>query len=571
MRFNKKSSGKDFRYYGIEDVKNENGKYVTRVVKSFGKHSDLLKQDLGGLTPEEWCRQEIERLNASSDEGKIYFSLDSRKRFEEGQDTKLKAAPLLLLPLFQKLKLKSVFKKIAKKHKYEFDLNKIFTLLTIARILDPSSKRATLKAAERYPGFQDIQEHQIYRGLEILAEHLDEIQAAIYKNSTALLPRSTGVLYYDCTNFFFEIDEPSGMRQFGISKEHRPNPIVQMGLFMDAKGIPLAFCIQPGNSSEQVSMKPLEQKLLRDFGCAEFVVCTDAGLSSLANRRFNSLNNRAFITAQSVKTLKKHLKEWALSPEGWRCGKGNETYDLRQLDPNADLHRIFYKERWIKEHDFEQRLIVSYSREYKNYSWALREDQIARAQAVIARGGKGVKTTNLNDCRRFIKNIATTTDGEVAETTHAYLDYEKIAQEAQYDGFYAVCTNLEDDVSDIIRVNKYRWQIERCFRVMKSEFKARPVYLQRDTRIRAHFLTCFTALLIFRILQELLEQAGVETTDTGLLDALRDMELTRTASGHYVPSFRLTPLTRALQDQAGLLLDTHVVTSSRIKKLIDSM
>lgn len=271
---------------------------------------------------------------------------------------------------------------------------------------------------------------------------------------------------------------------------------------MDSDGIPLAFCINNGNTNEQVTLKPLKEKIISDFKLSKFVVCTDAGLASIGNRKFNNTDNRSFITTQSVKKLRKHLKEWPLDPTGWRLSGYNQTYNLNELDEKKDLKNIFYKERWIKEDGLEQKLIVTFSLKYKNYQSAIRNRQVERAQNTIDKTPTKLKKCNANDYKRFISKSHCTPDGEIADKEILGIDTTLIDQGAVFDGFYAVCTNLEDEAAAIIKVNQKRWEIEECFRIMKTEFKARPVYLQRDDRIRAHFTTCFISLMIYRLLEK---------------------------------------------------------------------
>ena len=346
--------------------------------------------------------------------------------------------------------------------------------------------------------------------------------------------------------------------------ESRANPIVQMGLFMDSDGFPLAFCINKGNTNEQVTLKPLEQKIISDFGLSKFVVCTDAGLASTTNRKFNNVKNRAFITTQSIKKLKAHLKNWALDTKGWHTSASNKTYDLSELDEKADMDKIFYKQRWIKEDGLEQNLVVTFSLKYKNYQQTIRNRQMERAQKVIDTNPKKLKKCNANDYKRFISKSCSTADGEVADKELYSIDTDLIAQEEAYDGFYAVCTNLEEDASVIIKVNKRRWEIEESFRIMKSEFKARPVYLQRDDRIKAHFATCFISLMIYRLLEKKLCE---QYTCGEIVSGLRNMNFYEINGEGYIPTYTRTDFTDDLHDKFGFRTDYQIVTMKHMKKI----
>lgn len=395
--------------------------------------------------------------------------------------------------------LNKICKAITDKYKFPFDLNEIFSQLLYGRILFPSSKKAATQLCANFLEPPSFELHQVYRALDALTKEADLIQAQLYKNSLALCDRNTSVLYYDCTKFYFEIEEEDGLKQYGKGKENRPNPIVSMGLFMDGNGIPLAFCIDPGNTNEQGTLKPLEKKILKDFELSKFVVCTDAGLSSTANRRFNSINDRAFITTQSIKKLKAHLKKWALDPTGWKLDSkdknaAQKTYRLDQVkafyagkertqeEHTALADKVFYKERWVNEDDLEQRMIVTFSLKYRYYQQRIRNGQIERAAKTITDNPTTLKKYNAHDYRRFVKKDHCTLDGEKAEKEILSIDQEVIRTEEIYDGFYAVCTSLEDDVKAIVKANQKRWEIEECFRIIKVNAK-QDQYTSKETNV----------------------------------------------------------------------------------------
>ncbi|MDD2426896.1 MAG: IS1634 family transposase, partial [Eubacteriales bacterium] len=545
-----------------------NRKNTSEVVRRFGSRKELLKQDLGGLDPEDWVRAEIAKMNEEEKQGEVFFSLSERKRIPKEEQRNFHIGHFFLAGLYHGLGLEKLSHNISAKHKFKYDLDAILSMLVYARILFPGSKRASVIDSKQLYGITPVEEHQVYRALDVLALHSDEIQAEIYKNSTKLIKRKTSILYYDCTNYFFEISSPRGLRQYGIAKDHKPKPLVQMGLFMDASGVPLAFSIHPGNVNEQTTLQPLEEKILKDFECSKFIVCTDAGLASTANRKYNTKGDRAFVTVQSVKKLKKYLEEWALSPEGWRLPDSEKIYTLYDLDEEKDKDKIFYKERWINENNLEQRLIVSYSLKYKEYKQSVRQGHVERALKAIGRREKGSKRVNPNDFRRFIGNVKYTEEGEVAEHTKLYLNEEQIEKEQMYDGFYAVCTNLEGDAKDIIRINKNRWQVESCFKVLKSEFRSRPVNLQKDDRIHAHFLSCFIALILFRILKLKLNHKGKIFTDEKLTDTLRAMEISYISKQGYVPHYTPDEKTDRLHDFVGFHTDTEIIRTSTLRKYL---
>ncbi|HHU87090.1 MAG TPA: IS1634 family transposase [Peptococcaceae bacterium] len=542
-----------------------NGVHSSKIVEKLGTY-DELKKKLGGQDPYEWAKEYIAELNKLDKENKrkVLVPYSPNKLIPKGEQRSFNGGYLFLQKIYHQLKLDEICNNISDRHKFSFDLNQILSRLLYGRILFPASKLSTFRLSGCFLEQPTFDLQHVYRALEVIAQESDFIQAEVYKNSRSVQQRNAGILFYDCTNYFFEIEQADGDKQYGYSKEHRPNPIVQMGLFIDNDGLPLSFGIFPGNTNEQVTLKPLEKKILRDFELSKIVVCTDAGLALTDNRKFNDKQGRAFITTQSVKKLKKHLKEWALAPDGWRIVGKKKLYDLSSLDGTEDKENVYYKERWINEDGLEQRMIVTFSPKYRDYQRRIREAQIDRAKKLISTNPTKLKKANQNDYKRFVKKMSVTKDGEVAGKEIYTIDNALIAGEEVYDGFYGVCTNLDDDVSAIIAVNRRRWQIEECFRIMKSEFKARPVYLSRDDRIKAHFTTCFLALLIYRILEKKLED---KYTCSEIIDGLVDMNFFELKGEGYSPSYTRTDFTDSLHDAFGFRTDYEITTSSQMKKI----
>lgn len=552
-----------------------NGTRTSKIVEKLGTVAELEKK-LNGQDPIEWAKKYIEELNKKEKEEKreVLVKYSPTKLVNKGEQRTFNGGYLFLQKIYHELGLHKICKEISQKYKFDFDMNSILSRLIYARVIFPSSKLATCELSKKFLEQPNFDLHQIYRALEFLAKETDFIQSSLYENSLKVSKRNTGVLYYDCTNYFFEIEQEDGDKQYGPSKDHKPNPIVQMGLFMDGDGIPLAFSINRGNMNEQLTLKPLEKKIISDFELSKFIVCTDAGLASEDNRKFNDKDGRAFITTQSIKKLKEHLKKWALAPDGWKLAGSDKTYDISKLDEMIDKAapedkskiraKVFYKERWIKENGFEQRLIVTYSIKYRDYQRKIRNSQIERAQKTIENNPTKIKKCNANDYKRFITKTSCTADGEVAENEIYSIDSALIQKEEAFDGFYGVCTNLEDDVSEIIKVNHRRWEIEECFRIMKSEFKARPVYLSNDDRIEAHFTTCFISLIIYRLLEKKLEE---KFTCHEIIGGLRDMDFLEVKGEGYVPTYTRTDFTDALHDVFNFRTDYQIVTTSMMKKI----
>ena len=545
------------------------GKNKTMIVKTFGSDRHIC-ETYGVSDAKKWAQEQVDLMNEAEEQGTaISIEFSSLKDLPVDQQRCFNGGYLFLQQIYYELGLDRICRAVAKKRNFTYDLNSILSRLIYTRILFPSSKRSSFDDSKRFIEAPDFELHQIYRALSVLAEESDYIQSRLFKNSLKFSGRKTGVIYYDCTNYYFEIEEASDDKQYGVSKENRPLPIVEMGLFMDSEGIPLAFNINPGNQNEQLSLIPLEKKLLADFGMSKFVVCTDAGLSSYENRRFNNYedednNSRAYVTAQSIKKLKGHLKEWALDPKGWSVSGSKDEFDISSLDPETDKDILFYKRRWINENGLEQQLIVTYSLKYKNYLHSIRMRQVERAKKKVEQGKRMIERKRQNDPARFVRAEHATQDGEVADKTKYYIDEAAIEEEEKYDGFYAVCTNLEDDVETILKINSRRWEIEECFRIMKSDFAARPVYVQRQERIVAHFITCFIALIVYRYLEKKLDN---KYTCSEILDCLREMNFLKFEGRGYIPTYTKTELTDALHAAFGFDTSKEIIPIKKMRKI----
>lgn len=567
MRLSFSKSKNSTSLYVIKDVI-EGNKRTTKIVEKLGTVKEL-EEKLNGQDPIEWAKKYIDELNKKEDEQNrdVIVKYSQSKQIDKNIQRSFNGGYLFLQQLYHMLGLNKICDNISAKYKFEFNLDSILSRLIYGRILFPSSKLNTYQESSNLLEEPDFDLHHIYRALEVIAKESDYIQSKLYENSLSVSKRNDRILYYDCTNYFFEIEDGDGLKQYGFSKEHKPNPIVGMGLFMDGDGIPLAFDIHSGNTNEQTTLKPLEKRIFKDFELSKFIVCTDAGLSSTDNRKFNDINGRAFITTQSVKKLKKHLKEWALDPTGWHLAGSDNLFDINLIDQDGENYdkyknKTFYKERWIKEDGLEQKLIVTYSIKYRDYQRKIRAGQLEHAANLITSRKSDIKKKNQNDFRRFISSTNVTKDGEIADVTIYGIDTDAVVKEEMYDGFYAVCTNLEDDAEAITKINHRRWEIEECFRIMKSEFKARPVYLSRDDRIQAHFTTCFLALVLYRYLEKLLDE---QFTSQEIINGLRDMNFYSIPTEGYIPTYTRTDFTDALHEAFGFRTDYEIVSIKKMK------
>ena len=557
--------------YIKHSYRKENGGTSSRIYKKLGKYNDLLEQFDGDHEKlMAWAKEEAKRETELYNQhcGKVTVEFSKAACIPMNELRSFHVGYLFLQSLCTQLRLDKICRNIKTRHRFRYDLNAILTDLVYARILSPASKRGSYEFCQTLLEPPKYTLSDVYRALTVISEESDFIQSELYKNSNFIHPSDKRILYYDCTNYYFEIEEESGSKRYGKSKENRPNPVVTMGLFMDADGIPLAFDIFPGNQNEQTTLKPLESKILRDFNCSEFIFCSDAGLGSASNRLFNSFGNRAYIITHSLKKMKKEDRDIALNPTQFRRVGSNTFVDLRTLDEtDEDIYNaVYYKEIPVVTGSMDETLIVTYSPKYKAYQRKIRARQIERAEKIIADPGHKRKGKNQNDPMRFVTKTSVTPDGEIAEKQVYGLDKEQIQKEEQYDGFYAVITNLEGDVSEIIKINKQRWEIEENFRIMKTEFEARPVYVRREDRIKAHFMTCYISLLLYRLLEK---KIGNSYTSSQIIETLRSMRVTllNTANG-YVPSYTRTELTDVLHKVFGFRTDYEFITKSSMRTII---
>ena len=555
-------------FYITHSYINDKGKSTSKIIRKLGTLS-ALSQELGtdrdGVMAwaKEQARIETEKYRQDKERKTVLIPFHADRPMEYDRQKLYKGGHLFLQSVYYGLQLDKTCRKIRAKRKFKYDLNAILSDLIYARILEPDSRRSTFKAVQDYLEPPTYELHDVYRALSVLAEECDFIQAEAYKNSNFFGKRNDHVLYYDCTNYYFEIEQEDGDKKYGKSKEHRPNPIIQMGLFTDGDGIPLAFSLFAGNKNEQGSLRPLETKILREFGCTKFIYCSDAGLASESNRVLNHCQDRSFIVTQSIKKLPKEEREWALSPSGFRRLSDDRPVALDELTED-DMGELFYKDEPYTTKRLHQRLIVTYSPKYAAYQKSIRQKQIERAEKMVKDGKLKRTGKNPNDPARFVSRTAVTEDGEAADIRY-YLDEDKISEEAMYDGLYAICTDLlDDDAANLLKVSEGRWQIESCFRILKTDFSARPVYVRREDRIKAHFLVCFLSLLVYRLLEKKL--CGKHTCEQ-VLDKLKEFNFASLEDQGFMPLYRRDKLTDALHETCGFRTDYQFITKRKMKEI----
>lgn len=609
-------------YYVAESYRKPNGTSSTRTVKKIGSEAELREKLGDGVDIKAWCQEYVRKLTADAKAHKpvpVELSLIPDVPYEKNVIRSFNVGYLFLQRILYQENISQMVKEIKSRHSFQFNLEKIICDLIYARILDPSSKKSTYDYCHSLLEAPDYELHDVYRALDIIHKETDFIQSFLYQQSVKCSHRDTSVLFYDCTNFFFEIDDEDELRRVGFSKEHCTTPIVQLGLFTDRRGIPLGFSVFNGSQSEQISLTPLEEKILNDFNLPDsrLIVCTDSGLASFDNKEFNakthliknSLNciTTDYITIRPLSKMDAVTLEWALNrgrsltlnpikdgenPDkvfaeiertGWRTEGSNRVFSLDEIDEDdpENYNRIFYKEKYViitpsaksknKGKTLEERLIVTYSIKYKHFMQHKRLLNLNKASRMIAaRNSKKLDLTASDSVRKFIQIQSVDNKGNtITDSSNRYsLDEAAILEDARYDGFYAVSTNISPEVmpvKEIITVNKGRWEIEESFMIMKSEFRARPVYLQNSERIKAHFTTCFMSLQVLRILeQKLNEKMGKIIPIQQLISTLRKMQITA-IDKYYTGAYTRTDITDGLYDLLGMRFDSELITKGKIE------
>ena len=573
MRLGISKSKNTINYYIIKDY-TKNGKRSTKHVERIGNLEEV-KKLAGNQDYQEWLKDYVKKYNEEHCKKEIIIiKKNNKKIIASNININFNVGYLFLENIYNQLKLKNICDNIQNKYQFKFDLNEILSYLVFARIIYPSSKLETYKQCQNFIEQPKFQLHDEYRALSYLANNIDFIQEKIFENSKNVIKRNSEIIYYDCTNYFFEIELDDEFRKYGINKQHQPKPQVGMGLFMDSDGIPLSFNIYPGNLNEQKTLIPEETKIVNNFKMdnTKMILCTDAGLASDEIKKYNIKDNRGFVITQSLKKLKDSDKVKVFNDNDWRLpGDLRNVYNLNEIRNNEELKekyydKLFYKIISSETKSVKQDLIVTFSFKYFDYNRNIRNTQIERAKKSIDTNQATRKGKNQNDYKRFIVDTKSTDTGEVAENSNLSLNEDLIKQEEQYDGYYALTTNLVGDIEQILKITKGRWEIEESFRIMKTDFLARPVNLSREDRIKSHFLTCFMALLIYRILEKKLDY---KYTTSEILKTIRNMNVLESKGDGYIPEYIRTNLTDDLHDIFGFRTDYEINTYKDFKKIFE--
>ena len=573
MRLKTSKSKNATLYYIIKDYTNITGKRSTKIFEKLG-NQDQVEKRFGKNDTINKIREYINELNEEDKETLLKQEFNPNKRISPRVKKQFNIGFLFLEKLYSQLNIKDICDSISNKYKFQFDLNEILSYLVYARIIYPSSKLKTFKQCQNFIEQPKFKLHDEYRALSYIAENMDFIQEQLFNNSKKVIKRNSNVVYYDCTNYFFDIDNEDDLRKYGISKEHRPNPIVGMGLFMDGDGLPLSCNIYPGNQNEQKTLIPEETKIVNNFklDSTKMILCTDAGLSSDEIKKFNIKDNRGFVITQSLKKLKGEYKNQVFDKSGWRISNDlKKIYNLETIENDDSLREkyyetLFYKIIQTETKSVRQDLIITFCFKYFDYNRNIRNNQIERAKKSIETNNVTRKGKNQNDYRRFIDSLNSTDNGEIAENTTYSINQALINEESKYDGYYALTTNLIGDISEIFKIVKGRWEIEESFRIMKSDFLARPVNLSREDRIKAHFMTCFISLFIYRLLEKKLDY---KYTTSQILDTIRNMNMFEQKGLGFEPIYERTNITDDLHDLFKFNTDLEIVSYKKMKKIFN--
>ena len=574
MRLSYSKSKNTILFYIIKDY-TKDGKRSTKIVHKIGNLEEV-KQMAGDIDYNVWLKDYVKNYNEEHCKKEIIIiKKNNKKIISKNINSIFNVGYLFLEKLYYQLNLNKICEDIQNKYQFHFDLNEILSYLIYARIIYPSSKLQTFKQCQNFIEQPKFKLHDEYRALSYIAENMDYIQENLFNNSKKVIERNSKVIYYDCTNYFFEIDEEDNLRKYGISKEHKPNPIVGMGLFMDGDGLSLSCNIYPGNKNEQETLLPEENKIVNNFKLnnTKIILCTDAGLSSDKIKKFNIENNRAFVITQSLKKLKNETKLEVFDPSNWRIsGDLKSVYNLEQINEDEELREkyyntIFYKIIPTETKSVKQDLIITFCFKYLDYNRNIRNNQVEKAKKSIETNNVTRKGKNQNDYRRFVETINSTNNGEIANQTSYSINQSIIDEEEKYDGYYALTTNLIGDIKEILKIVKGRWEIEESFRIMKSDFLARPVNLSREDRIKAHFMTCFISLFIYRLLEKKL---GYKYTTSQILNTIKNMTVLEHKGCGFEPEYERTILTDELHEIFKFNTDYEIITYKKIKKILNT-
>lgn len=598
----RKTVSKNINYYSIIEDYYRNGKRTTKTIITLGNDSKVSKlAQEEGIDVDTWlnnCLNEyINIKDDSKNNEKVIIEKYSNKIIPKDKINKFNVGYLFLKDIYYSLRLDKIIKYITEKHKFEFDLNEVLCNLVFSRIIYPSSKLKTYELSKNFIETPKYNLENLYRGLTYLNSDLDYIQKQLYSNSKSVVDRNTKIMYFDCTNYYFNINEETELQKYGHGKDGKAKPLVGMGLFMDGNGLPIAMNIFPGSDSENKQLIPLQKQIANDFDLEDkkTIICTDAAMCTDEIKQFNIKDGRSFVITQSIKKLKQIYKNEIFKDDNWRIvGDLTHIYKLSDIlndEEKSTIHyeTVFYKIVQTETAHVVQDLIVTFQIKYRDYLRNVRNGQIERARKKISSTNKGDKiklSNNPNDYRRLIKENVEVIESKKKSNneknsnslnesskkekySYSYsIDEDIIKEEEKYDGYYGITTNLNGDISEILAISKNRWEIEESFRILKTDFDSGTIHLSREDRIKAHFLTCFISLLIYRILENKLDY---KYTHNQIIEKLREMEVYEEKGSGYSPAYVRTDLTDDLHEVFGFRTDYEIISYKNFKKIFDTI
>lgn len=530
--------------------KNKNGKSLLVLSQSVREGQRIVKEtveqlgyleDLTGTGPGQYvdpiahfkAYAKKRTLEEKQRKQKVTLTYQANEQIPTDSTNRKSIGYMPLSQIYEKLGISRFMANRQRNLNIEYSLNGVFKLLVFSRLLHPGSKKAAFEKKDRFFEKFDFSLDDVYRGLDLFNRYADDLKVFLHKNVCQVYGRETDLVFYDVTNYYFEIDKQDELRQRGVCKEHRPNPIVQMGLLMDKQRLPISYELFSGNTNDCETLMPILQKVRKDFQIGRFIVVADRGLNTSNNTGMALAKGDGYIYGQSILKASSEMKEYCLKEESYKSYR--EADSGFKIKSRISPRTITVEDTSGKrvQIQIDEKQVFFYSEKYARRTQAQRQEALDKAVKLINSPGKFM-AAGQKGARKYIKGLKVDPKtGEILSTKQKmFLDQDKIAEESQYDGYYAVVTS-ELDMPDNQVIDHYQdlWQIEESFKLTKSDLQARPVFVSTQDHINAHFLICFVALLLLRLVH-------LQTNNTypvgQLLEAMRNMNGTALPNNEYI-------------------------------------
>lgn len=533
-----------------------------KTVKSLGYLDELAKHY---PDPIAYFRSVVEEMNkkAALEKEPVKLDIDPQETLTEGPANRKNIGYAALSKLYHELGLHIFFYNNSRSFKSEFNTNNIMKLLVFSRILAPASKKKTYEGKERYFENTDFSLDDIYRCLTQVVAFKDSLQLYLHRKMKDKFGRSTELVYYDVTNYYFETDRQDELRKKGVSKEHRPDPIVQMGLLMDTKGVPISYDLFPGNINDCETLLPILDKVKKDYQVGRTIIVADKGVNTADNIAFSLARGDGYVYSQTVRGANRELKDYVLDPSGYR--QIGDDYKIKS--------RLYPREIAVSNTKggrskvrIDEKQVVFYSADYDRKAKADREPALMKARDLVKSPSRYNKAISYG-AAKYVKNLVFDPNtGEIMTTRQKpFFDEEKLREEERFDGYYAIVTSeWQKEDEEIIEIYRGLWRIEEAFKVTKSDLEARPVYLSRNDHIEAHFLICFVALVIVRLL--VLRLANKYSIPR-IVESLNRASGSRLEENWFVFNYA-DEITRSVGELLGVDLSRKYLILGEIKKIL---